>query len=116
MKTLVLSDEVFAELLAASEGTPLGDRLRSAGALELPGHVELHRMARSGETPDAFTLARLRLEAMDDGREAMKEALHDLIHAAYSDGVTGAVLARWSGYSRTRVHQILDNGTEGGEQ
>jgi len=104
MKTLVLSDAAYERLL---EVDPAVAQALTSQAPALPEAIELHRMARAGETPELFDLARSRLEATSDAHSDMREVMHELIFRAYELGVQQYVLARWTGYSKQRIAQIL---------
>lgn len=106
MKVLILSDDRYAALSAlwkGAEGVPLA----AAPPVELPDARELHQRARNGEAPEAFAQARAQHEAAIDAAEATRERVHELISEAAALGVQPATLARWTGYSNRRVHQIV---------
>lgn len=84
---------------------------------ELPDAPELHRLARQNETPETFRLAAEQMEAAQSAAADTREQLHGMIRTANEYGVRPYVLARWTGYSRERIRQILtdsdDTTTEG---
>ena len=99
MKVLILTDEQYAEV--AKIAPPVKMKLK------LPRAQELHRMARNGSAPDAFALARERMEAATDAAETTRAQMHKLITEADDLGVKTGALARWSGYTDRRIHQIV---------
>lgn len=110
MKVLILTDDRYAEVLNALEGTGSRELVGSANAAgKLPKAEELHALARNGGEPQAFKLTRERQQALGFASERVRDQLHGLILAAHKLGVRPSTLARWSGYSPRRIHQITSD-------
>lgn len=106
MKVLILTDERYDALSALwerSEGEPLSGKRR---VIKLPGAKTLHAMARNGGEPDEFTRAREQLEAVGTASDQIRDRMHALIKEADEVGVPPGALARWSGYTPRRIHQL----------
>lgn len=101
MKVLILPDAEFKAL---------GVKPKNGKAAKLPSARDLNAMARNGETPEAFETARLQLEAVTDAADQIRDRMHALISEADAVGVKPGAIARWSGYSARRVHQIARGG------
>lgn len=111
MKTLILSDDAWAQMESALTETPAGEgvlaRLEGPPP-ELPDSSELIRMARSkDETPDAFARAAAYRDAGRTAAEDTRLALNDLILSAHAVGVGPRVLSRWSGLQEARIYEII---------
>jgi hypothetical protein len=74
--------------------------------VKLPDAKELHAMARNGGEPEQFTAAREKLEALGVASDQIRGLLHELIAQADEVGVPPGALARWSGYTPRRIHQL----------
>jgi hypothetical protein len=111
MKTLVMTDERWAQLVLALDATPTGHTLLDefGRAPELPSDRELVALARNGgDPPAAIALAKAYRDA---GRQAATDTrlqLEELVKDAHAAGVGPAQLARWFGLKPTRVYEILD--------
>jgi hypothetical protein len=99
MKVLILTDEAYKQV-AASLKRP------ARNGPKLPDAEELHRLARAGETPEAFALARERSEAVNAARVQMREQMHELILAADAVGIGPGKLSQWSGYTDRHINTL----------
>jgi hypothetical protein len=103
MKTLILSDENYAAILAL----PGVAAALSREAPKLPSDRELVAMSRNGKVPEAFVRA---ADYRDAGRQAAEDtrlALEDLIRSAHAAGVGPAALARWARLRPRRIYEVI---------
>lgn len=97
MKVVILDDETYAAL---------AKKLPASAPLVLPDAEQLHDQARNGGTPDAFTLARERIEAADQAAAQTRADLHDLIRRSRRIGIKTGALVEWTGYSPRYVLDV----------
>lgn len=102
MKVVILTDETYAAVAG---------KLPKLAPLKLPSPAELNKLGRNGGEPEAFTRLREQAEAIGDAQEQIREQMHSLLAQADAVGVKPGALARWSGYSARRVHQITREGS-----
>lgn len=105
MKTLLLTDETYTKLVSDPKARAL-----LAPKLDdpVPEAEGLHEAARADEAPDVFRLQRARLEAVTDAASEIRERMHSLIRTAHARGIGPTYLSRWTGYTVTRIYQIVD--------
>jgi hypothetical protein len=107
MKVLILTEERYATLMALEQAEGLGKpKAARKMPVKLPDAKELHAMARNGGEPEQFTAAREKLEALGVASDQIRGLLHELIAQADEVGVPPGALARWSGYTPRRIHQL----------
>lgn len=110
MKTLLLQDDVFDQLLETLGESETGrDLIRTFGRkTRLPSDRTLVAMSRNGDDPPE-AIARAR-DYRDAGRQTAidtREAMEDMLRHCYGAGVRPAVLSRWFGLKPTRVYEII---------
>lgn len=104
MKVLILDDASYKTVV--DELKAAGTSLPRTKPLKLPSPQEMTALARNGGEPEPFARLREQTEAISDAQEQVREQLHSLLRQADAVGVKPGALARWSGYSDRRVHQI----------
>jgi hypothetical protein len=110
VKILILTDERYQEIYGVLATAGAHDLLEGVNAPpKLPKARELHELARNGGEPEAFAQTRERQEAVGFASDRVREQLHKLILDAYALGVPPGKLAKWSGYSPRRIHQITND-------
>src|SRR4051812_43456139 len=99
MKTLIVSDETWAQMETVLQQTERGQELHEhllQGPPPVPSDRELVALSRAkADAPLAFQRAK---EYRDAGRQAAEDtrlALNDLIVHAYRAGVSPRVLSKW---------------------
>jgi len=114
MKILIVEDDLYARLVDVLGTTPGGAEIIGElrrRPLKLPAPRTLHQMAKNGETPEAFTDTRARMEAAQAALDQTRDRMHALLSEAADVRVKTGALSRWSCYSGRRVYEI----TKGGE-
>lgn len=111
MKTLIVSDQTWAQMEAALEASAAGraalDALH-AGPPPVPSDRDLVALSRQkADAPLAFQRAK---EYRDAGRQAAEDtrlALNDLVVHAYEAGVSPRVLSKWVDLKESRIYEII---------
>src|SRR4051794_41763717 len=99
MKTLLLTDEIWAELELSLEASDRGRRVLAQLYAEprLPSDRELVRLARQrADAPEAFERAREVRDAAPQAGEDTPLAMNDLILRAHAARVGPRGLSKWA--------------------
>ena len=107
MKTLILTDETYARLVALDGVSEL---LTPPEAAELPPPLELVKAARARETPEAFVRAVAFRDAGRAAAEDTRQTLEELIREAHAAGVGKARLSEWARLRPRRIYDVINGG------
>jgi hypothetical protein len=102
MKTLILTDETYRQLVAL----PGADDLLHREPTGLEPDRELVHMARSGAVPVAFERAVAFRDAAREAADDTRQVVEDLIRHAHAAGVGPTVLARWAQIRPRRIYEL----------
>lgn len=111
MKTLILQDDVFEDLMQVLGESERGEDLirRFARGPAMPSDRELVALAREKDSDPPEAIARARA-FRDAGRQAAadtRERMEELLLYCHGAGVGPATLMRWFGLNSSRTYEIL---------
>jgi hypothetical protein len=110
-KTLILAEDMWAQMEQALEGSERGRAVLAAlaqGPPPLPTQRELIRLHRTkAPPPEAFRRAAEYRDAARQAGEDTRDAMSELILRAFDAGVGPRTLSRWSGLKESRIYEIV---------
>jgi hypothetical protein len=104
MKTLILTDETYGQLVALPGVTALLHHEPE----RLEPDRELVHMARNGVVPQAFTRAVAFRDAAREAADDTREVVEDLIRHAHAAGVGPTRLAEWAQIRPRRIYELME--------
>lgn len=104
MKTLILTDETYGQLVALPGVTALLHHEPE----RLEPDRELVHMARNGVVPQAFKRAVAFRDAAREAADDTREVVEDLIRHAHAAGVGPTRLAEWAQIRPRRIYELME--------